>query len=348
LLYWNYVDRDPKQLVLGKGAADRALRLVPDLPEAHGALGWYAFTGLRDWDQALEQFTQAARARPSDPVFTLILGAINEHKGNWDQALVYGHEAVLLSPLSGATASGLGGSYTRRREFAAANYYYDRALRLTPHSVSARLTRAIGYLNLTGDRKGAQLLFPDVSDNIAPTGLEDNVISLSDIILLLSDAQQTKLVGLTPATLDGDTAGLALAKALVYRSRHELPLARASFDSARAVLEHMVRQRPDDHLYHALLGLAFAGLGRREEAINEGKRAVELIPVSKDAVDGALLLVNFARICALLGDADKAVDLLNTVFSRPGPLSAAWLRVDPLWDGLRGSPAFQRLVATRS
>src|SRR5205823_14627626 len=108
-------------------------------------------------------------------------------------------------------------SYTRRREFAAANYYYGRALELTPRSVSGRLTRAITYLNLTGDVQGAQRLFPDVSENMAPTGLEGIVITLSDIGLLLSDEQQTKVLALSPAALDGDTAGLALAKALVYR-----------------------------------------------------------------------------------------------------------------------------------
>jgi len=346
--YWNYVDRDPAQLTVGKAEADRALRLAPDLPEAHGALGWYLYAGLRDWDRALKQYTQARHARPSDPYLTVMLGAINEHKGKWNEALRYAHEAMLLSPLNGGFAGGLGNSYTRQREFTAANYHYDRALALTPQSVGGRLEKALGHLNLTGDLESAQRLFPDVSENIAPTGFEDILITLSDVVLLLSNEQQSKLLRLSPAALSGDTASLALAKAVVYRWRHALRLAHASFDSARAVLERAVRRRPDDHVYHALLGLALAGLGRGDEAEREGERAVALLPVSRDALDGALLPANLARIYVLLGDRDKAIDQLALVLSRPGPLSPNWLKADPFWDPLRGSPRFERLAAARN
>ena len=347
-LYWSYVDRNVAQLTAGKAQADRALRLAPDLPEAHGALAWYLFAGLRDWDRALAEYAQARRARPSDPYATVMLGNVKEHQGKWSEALPYEHEAVLLSPRNGNFAAVLGEYYTRQREFVAASYHYDRALELTPRSVSGRLTKAIGYLNLTGDVKGAQRLFPDVSENMAPTGLEGVLITLSDIVLLLSDDQQTKLLALSPAALDGDTAALLLAKALVYRRRDKTLLARASFDSARVVLQNVVGRRPDDHVYHALLGAAFAGLGRPDEAVREGERAISLLPVSKDAVDGALLPANLARIYVLLGKRDKAIDQLEQVFSRPGPLSANWLKADPFWDPLRGSPRFQRLAAARS
>src|SRR5438876_6792635 len=336
-LYWSYVDRNVAQLAAGKAQADRALRLAPDLPEAHGALAWYLFAGLRDWDRALAEYAQARRARPSDPYATVMLGNVKEHQGKWSEALPYEHEAVLLSPRNGNFAAVLGEYYTRQREFVAASYHYDRALELTPRSVSGRLTKAIGYLNLTGDVKGAQRLFPDVSENMAPTGLEGVLITLSDIVLLLSDDQQTKLLALSPAALDGDTAALLLAKALVYRRRDKTLLARASFDSARVVLQNVVGRRPDDHVYHALLGAAFAGLGRPDEAVREGERAISLLPVSKDAVDGALLPANLARIYVLLGKRDKAIDQLEQVFSRPGPLSANWLKADPFWDPLRGS-----------
>ncbi len=348
-LYWDYVDRDLKQVTVGKAEADRALRLAPDLPDAHAALGWYYFTGLRDYDKALGEYTRFRRGRPNDPYGAQIIGAIKEHQGRWNEALAYMHEGVLLDPRNGGFEAGLGSLYTELHQFVAANYYYDRALSLTPRSVTARFTKAIGHLNLTGDRKGAQRFFPDVSENIAPTGLEDIAITLSDIVLLLSDVQQTKLLGLPWATLDGDTAALALAKGLAYRWRHQQVPAHASFDSARVVLENALRRQPKDHLYHALLGLALAGLGRSAEAVGEGQRAVELLPVSKDARDGSLLLANLARIYTLLGDTGKAVDQLEIVFSRPGaPLSANWLRADPWWDPLRGNPRFQQLVAVRN
>ena len=140
----------------------------------------------------------------------------------------------------------LGRAYALLRQFAAANYYLDRALAGTPHLNNARLVKALAYLNLTGDLKGARRFLPDVSENISPTGTEDVILSLHDIVLLLSDEQQTRLLRLTPAALDGDTAALALAKALVHRRRNQPALARASFDSARVVLQAKIRRHPDE------------------------------------------------------------------------------------------------------
>jgi hypothetical protein len=218
-----------------------------------------------------------------------------------------------------------------------------------PHLNNARLVKALAYLNLTGDLKGAQRFLPDVSENISPTGTEDVIVSLQDIVLLLSDEQQTRLLRLTPAALDGDTAALALAKALVYQRRNHHTLARASFDSARLVLQDRVRRHPDDDpFYHAMLGLALAGLEHPEDAVHEGERAVALLPYPAGGPESTLMPANLARIHVLLGHREKAIDLLTAVFSRPGPLSAAWLRVDPFWDPLRSSPRFQQLAAARN
>ena len=343
-MYWNYVDRDPQRLARAKALVDRLLRLAPDLPETHEALGLYFFEAVRDYQRAVREFLIAKRGRPSDASLTSVIGIVYERQARWDDAVSYGHEAVLLDPRNGDYTSAMGDRYTALRQYPAASYYYDRALALTPRSVSARLTKAIGRLNLTGDRLAAQRTFPDVSENIAPTGLQSVVITLSDVVLLLSDEQQTRLLGITPATLGGDSAALALAKAFVYRVRNEAARARASFESARRVLARAVVQEPDDRLKHALLGLALAGLSRGAEAVREGERAVTLLPISLDAVDGALAPANLARIYVLLGEREKAVEQLEIVLSRPGPLSPNWLKADPFWDSLRSSVRFQRLV----
>ena len=133
---------------------------------------------------------------------------------------------------------------------------------------------------------------------------------------------------------------------MVLRARGRTSEARVHFDSARIALELKVLQEPADELRRALLGRALAGLGRAAEAVREGERAVHLVPVSKDAEVGALLIANLARIYVLLDDREKAIDQLQLVLSRPGPLSAAWLRADPFWDPLRASPTFQRLAAS--
>ena len=134
-------------------------------------------------------------------------------------------------------------------------------------------------------------------------------------------------------------------KALVLRANGRNFEARAQFDSARMFLDITVRHWPSDPYYAGLLGLALAGLGRSVDAIREGKRAVDLVPVSKDAEWAGYLRANLARVYVLLDHQDEAIEQLEMVLSRPGPLSAGWLRADPFWDPLRGSLRFQRLVS---
>jgi eukaryotic-like serine/threonine-protein kinase len=350
IMYLSYLDRDVEQLRRGKAALDRVKQLDPECDSGScSALGFYQLFVLKDYDGALQAFTRARRVRPSDYHLAGLIAHVYRRQGQWSRALAYDHESERLNPLSADQAGTLGRSYALLRQFAGANYYLDRALAGMPHLNNARLVKALAYFNLTGDLKGARRFLPDVSENISPTGSEDVIVSLQDIVLLLSDEQQTRLLRLTPAALDGDTAALALAKALVHRRRNQRTLARASFDSARVVLQEKVRRNPnDDPFYHAMLGLALAGLERSEEAAREGERAVALLPYPAGGPESTLMPANLARIHVLLGHREKAIDLLTAVFSRPGPLSAAWLRVDPFWDPLRSSPRFQQLVAARN
>jgi TolB-like protein len=350
IMYLSYLDRDVDRLRRAKAAADRVMHLDPDCNSGScRAMGFYKLFVLKDYDGALQAFTRARRTRPSDPYITTSIAHVYRRQGQWSKALAYEEESERLNPLDDRQAATLGSLYATLRQFPAANYYFDRALTQKPRSVSFRLTKALAYLNLTGDLKGVRHFLPDVSENIVPTGTQDVIISLSDIALLLSDEQQTRLLQLTPAALNGDTAALALAKGLIHQRRHQVALAYASFDSARVVLQDKVRRHPnEDPFYHAMLGLALAGLEQPEDAVREGERAVTLLPYPAGGPESTLMPANLARIHVLLGHREKAVDALTTVFSRPGPLSAAWLRVDPLWDPLRSSPRFQRLAAVRN
>ena len=342
-----HMERSPEQLTRARAALDRALRLDPDLPESHGALGFYYFRVVGDNNRALEEYTRLRRSRPNDPYFPAVMADIYTQQGRWNEALAYYHEAVLLDPRNVILTIVMGIHYTALRQFPAAGYYYDRALALKPQSVDAQLGRALAYLSQTGDLAGSQRLLPDLAQGLAPSSFGTQILSLCDVATLLDAGQQARLLELTPAALDDrDSASLALAKGMVLRARGRTSEARVHFDSARIALELKVLQEPADELRRALLGRALAGLGRAAEAVREGERAVHLVPVSKDAEVGALLIANLARIYVLLDDREKAIDQLQLVLSRPGPLSAAWLRADPFWDPLRASPTFQRLAAS--
>jgi TolB-like protein/Flp pilus assembly protein TadD len=350
IMYLSYLDRNVDQLTRAKAALDRVMQLDPECDAGScRALGFYELFVLKDYNRALQAFIRARRASPSDPRLPSMIAHVYRRLGQWSKALAYEQESERLNPLEVGQAQALGDLYTNLRQFPAANYYWDRALAQRPRSVAFRLSKALSYLNLTGDLKGARRFLPDVTENISPTGTHDVSISLSDIVLLLSDEQQTRLLQLTPAALGDDTAALALAKGLVHQRRNQRALARASFDSARVVLQDKVRRHPnDDPFYHAMLGLALAGLEQTEDAVREGERAIALLPYPSGGPESTLMPANLARIHVLLGHREKAIDALTTVFSRPGPLSAAWLSVDPFWDPLRSSPRFQRLAAVRN
>jgi tetratricopeptide (TPR) repeat protein len=254
-----------------------------------------------------------------------------------------------LNPRSPRDVGAAGDTYLELRRFREAISAFDRVLEVNPQSAGVALDKALAYLGETGDLVGTQRLLPDVSLNIAPTGVEFQVVTLADLVTLLDPGQQAALLRLTPATLDGDTAGWALARAMLYRVRGQAARARAYFDSARSVLEARLSRHPDAYgRLRCMLGVALAGLGRASDAIREGDRVVQIMPVSKDAMEGPLMLANVARIYVLLGEREKAIDQLELVLSQPGPLSANWLKADPFWDPLRASPRFQRLAAVRN
>ncbi len=150
---------------------------------------------------------------------------------------------------------------------------------------------------------------------------------------------------IAPATFRSDSAFYFLAKAQLSAAREDRLATRAYYDSARAVLEATVQQWPNEHRPHALLGLAYAGLGRTGDAISHGRKAVELLPLSKDARAGPSLVWGLAEIEVKVGDYDSAIDRLDLLLSIPSEISVPILRMDPVWDPLRPQPRFQALLA---
>jgi serine/threonine-protein kinase len=161
----------------------------------------------------------------------------------------------------------------------------------------------------------------------------------------LAEVPPDSLGHLTVQAFDGDTGVYLSFKSQFYDFRHEPAPKRLYADSARRFFERMVRDRPADAYYHQMLGFANALLDRKAEAIREGEQAVALLPVAKDAKDGPAFLNLMAQIYAKLGEPDAAIDRVEKLLSIPSGESIPLLRIDPVWDPLRGNPRFQRLVA---
>jgi tetratricopeptide (TPR) repeat protein len=120
--------------------------------------------------------------------------------------------------------------------------------------------------------------------------------------------------------------------------------ARSAFVAARAEQEKIVQAQPDDSRALCTLGLIDAFLGRKEEALREGRRAVELLPVEKDALDGVCWVEYLAIIAGWVGDKDLAFEQLESIIRRPSPISYGSLKLLPFWDPLRGDPRFEKIL----
>ncbi|UCF18922.1 MAG: hypothetical protein JSU87_13465 [Gemmatimonadota bacterium] len=142
-----------------------------------------------------------------------------------------------------------------------------------------------------------------------------------------------------------DTASFYLARAIVAERAEQVEFASVSFDSARVDVERRLAVSPGESRLHAQLGLAYAGLGRKDDAVREGRRAVELLPISEDAYAGAALVDNLAHIYVMVGEYEAAVDQLEVLLNADAPVTVPWLNADPTWDPLRDRPSFQALLA---
>jgi serine/threonine-protein kinase len=177
--------------------------------------------------------------------------------------------------------------------------------------------------------------------------LTDELRILSEACAELFDAFESGPIERFRGTQPAVIANTHLDRALIIEAQEGRQSARARYDSARVYYERIIRSNPQSAyicVYHSGLGLAYAGLGRKKEAIREGEEAVRMMPVSKDAFVGEQLLRYLAEIYVMCGEHEAAINQLETLLSVPGYTSAALLRIDPIWDPMRSNQRFKRLV----
>ena len=341
-----FSDRTEARLALARRAADSALKLQPDLPEAHLAQGQIHYWGELDYPKALEEFRIALAGDPGNGDLAWARGLVERRLGQWEQARADLKRAVDLDPRSLVKSLDLFELHLRRREYAEAQRYVDRALELEPDS-PAYIYKALLILARDGDLASAGSVLKEGMRRAGTESIAFWVPQFDFGAALwrgMDGAMRTAVHGLTLDRFGWDSGGYYLAKARTRRFEGDARAARVYFDSAARVLEPRSRARPDDPALHASLAVAQAGLGRREDAMREGRRAVELRPPSKDTWYGVDMLRNLAVVYATLGEADSTVKQLRTLLAVPSWISVALLRVDPTWDPVRGDPRFQRLV----
>ncbi len=345
--YWLYHDHTDARLAAAKRAADSALALVPDLPEARLALGLYHYWGFFDYRRALDQLERARVRQPSNSYLLAVMAYINRRLGRWDEAAALMEEAARLDPLMDARAYDLGDVYMRMRRYADAEQQFDKAIALGPDWSNTRAYKAMLYVVWQGDLARARAIYRDALTRIPPGRLFGQAYTaerISGAVVTADSGLRQALDGVTAGTFAGDSGRYHLikAEAAFFSGDERARLAHA--DSARRTIEPAFRAAPRDGRLLSRLGVVYSFLGRHEDAVRTGRRAVELLPLSRDADSGPFVVSNLARSYMLAGQADSAVALLAPLLAVSSWISPAELRVDPTWAPLRDHPRFRELT----
>jgi TolB-like protein/Tfp pilus assembly protein PilF len=346
---WAYHSFDPIPARREKSrfAADEALRLQPDLPEGHLALGFSYYYGDRDYERALAEFEIAKRGLPNEAQAYMAVGAIQRRQGKWAESTASLEKSAALDPKNLTALFNLAFSCIYQRKFETADKILDRAIVAVPQSFVSRGLKAYLTVLWKGDIRSAENELSSFPPEVDPDGRVTAArIWLFSLQRKFSDALQVahQFRGETLANPSTAPCPKAFSEGVLYLNLGDKVKARTAFERARVVSEQLLRESPDDAARHAQHGAILAGLDQKQEAINEGKRAVELLPESQDAFDGPQITTSLAEIYAWVGEQDQAFRLLEHLLDVPSSLTIWLLRLDPVWDPLRKDPRFQALI----
>jgi tetratricopeptide (TPR) repeat protein len=343
-LWMNYYDRTEARRDAAREAAQMALKLQPTSVEAHWAMGNLYYRGYLDYTRALEELEAAERANSNDSQVQNTIAGVKRRQGRFDDAVRFYVKATALDPNFATHFFDLAVTYSLLRRYDDAERPFQRALSLDPQGQF--FARRAWFALLSGERDLARAALVEAREK-----------SLNYVLLPYYWFQLERYAGKNDAALSGLASepleafewqwfyvpkALLQADALSLMGQSES--ARRSYEAARKMLQEKVRTQPDDDRYYGPLGVAYAGLGRKQEAVEAGKKGMELCPPSKEAWRAAFRREDMARIYVMVGEFDKAITELDALLSIPAEISTYALQTDPTWAPLRTSKGFQDLV----
>ncbi len=348
-MYWFRHDPSPSRAARQREEAETALRLAPDLPQAHMAIGLAHYWGRHDYRRALDEFEIALKELPNDARAWELIGYIHRRLGNWEQVFEAFGKAIELNPRDANLFWDLGGgSYNFVHRYAEALSSYDRSLILAPDLYDASIRRGLTYIRWHGQLDTLRAVLSRIPSDAQLLGTGEFPTRRANLLLWERNPDSLLLLlhNVRFAVFDFQDffVPVALYSAWAHRMNGDKAAARKAFELSRMLLDSVMKELPDDWRMHAARGLTLAGLGRRDEALREAHWLQQSEVYRGDFYTGGWLAEDRARILAQAGDTEGALDEIERLLAEPSPVSVHTLRLDPLWDPLRDHPRFKALL----
>ncbi len=349
-MYFLGFDHTDVRLKLAETAIHSVRRLRPDSGETHLTLGQHLYWAYQNYDRAREELTVAQRTLPNESRIPLMAGYIDRRQGHWEKSLEEIKQALELDPRNFSIRQQVSLTYQGLRRYKETAATLDDVLAITPKDVTSKVQRAWVDLQWRADPKPLHMTIETVLAQ-DPSAVPAIVIQWLELALSERDpaAAEHALAAMPIGGCRDENIAFpnSWCQGLVARLRGDEPAARDAFANARKELEQIVREQPDYAAALCAIGVVDAALGNKQDALREGERAVELMPVGKSAIDGAMLVQYLAIIYAWTGDKDRAIERLTEAMKLPGShVTYGHLRLNPFWDPLRGDPRFKGIVAS--
>jgi len=346
-IYWSYFDRSKENLRKSEANAQKALLINTNLPEGHVAMGDYYYHGVLDYESAIKEYHEALKLNPNHIDAINGIAFVLRRQGKMNETIEYLKRAFKLNPKDHQTVFSIGETYGLVRKYDLADSFIDKALLIAPETVHSYYSKTLNILLASGDTKRSREIILKAQES--KIGLDSHlfisILYLCDILEgdYNSALKQIKDIKEVDDQFYYKPVDLYLAETYHFLG-NDNP-AQKHFKEAIKVLKGKIKQSPEDSRLYTSLGIAYAGLGEKEEAIREGKHGYELLPISKEAWRGTYRLLDLAQIYTMVGEQELALDAIEDLLKRPtDAISVALLKLDPTWEQLRGNPRYQKLI----